>query len=121
MFRVFGFRPHFPARKKPPDNSHLALPIHLMHSARLKGQRDKNVPVSEEEPCLLDGRCHDSSRDFFLAQIHQAISNEIKFASFGRIASGTVEAKRVDTEVQDGRTHSYLVVSYVFDPLTSLP
>lgn len=58
---------------------------------------------------------------FFLSQVHREISHEIKFTSFGRITSGTVEAKRVDTEVQDGMTHSYTVISYVFDPLTSLP
>lgn len=58
---------------------------------------------------------------FFLFHVHQEISNEIKFANLGRITSGTVEAKREDTEVLDGRTHYFLVVSYVFDPLTSLP
>lgn len=58
---------------------------------------------------------------FLLSQIHMEISREIKFANYGRITSGTVEAKRVDTEVVEGRTYSYTVVSYVFDPLTSLP
>jgi len=58
---------------------------------------------------------------FFLSQIYLEISREIKFASYGRITTGTVEGKREDKETVDGRTHSYLVVSYVFDPLTSLP
>lgn len=54
---------------------------------------------------------------FLLSQVYSEILKEVRYSNDGQIASGTVLAKRVDTEPREkGMIDYFYVVSYEFDP-----
>lgn len=74
----------------------------------------------KKNPLFWIGMVATSIGIFVLSLAFEQLYREIRFASDSRITLGTVEAKRVDSDVHDGRRSYYYVVSYVFDPLTTL-